>query len=224
MRLFQNAKLLQDCIERHRLSDLFSLDLTQNTMFAEFEEGEIIAYAGDLYPYFLLIVGGECMAYSITEDDKIHCEEYYKGLNFMGFVGVLLEKPCLNNVKAMTKLTCIALPAEYYRGLLLNDVKFLRYAVLSLSSHIRMQTIQHEPFEMRLAQFILGSAQDGKFCTNLTICAERLDTSYRHLLRVLRRFCECGLLQKTGRGVYRLQNKELLRTLSATGSAAEERP
>ena len=55
--------------------------------------------------------------------------------------------------------------------------------------------------ELRLARFVLEHTNEQNlFSFQLTTCALILNTSYRHLLRTLRGFCESGLMKKTHGG------------------------
>lgn len=73
------------------------------------------------------------------------------------------------------------------------------------------------PLESRLAGYILKTSEETdkiNFEGNLTEIAELLATSYRHLLRVLDKFCEMKYLRKN-RGIYEVMDYEKLKKLSA---------
>ena len=53
------------------------------------------------------------------------------------------------------------------------------------------------PLDQRLPHYIMGAAREGVFQANLTRTAELLGVSYRQLSRIMGRFAEQGLLEKT---------------------------
>ncbi|SBW10869.1 putative Regulatory protein YeiL [uncultured Eubacteriales bacterium] len=227
MRQVHDPALLRSYIDRYNLQDRFSLDLSSAATLFCYEEDELISQMGDQFDHILILVEGECMAYVLTGTDKIHCESHYRGLNIMGMTSVLWEEPNINSLRTITPCTCLAIPASLYRDALLNDVRFLRAAVRSLASHVRKSAAHFEPLETRLAAFILEMEQEGLFRYNLTLCADLLETSYRHLLRTLRTFCDMGLLQKRGKACYEIIDRtqlELLQTGDSISGVQPPRP
>ena len=102
---------------------------------------------------------------------------------------------------------------ELCRKQLLEDVKFLRFVTYWMAQHVRENAFRHNPLEVRTAKFILQVAQGDIFRFNLSQCADILETSYRHLLRVIKQMCTVGLLERKGNG-YRILNREELTRLS----------
>ena len=215
MRQLSDPALLQRYIDENHLQDMFSLDLSQAATLLSYEPEELMGQMGMIEDNFLILVEGECMAFVITGADKIHCECHYRGVNIMGMVSVLWRQPAINSIRAITPCVCLSIPADRYREELLNDVKFLRTAVEWLAAHMRKSASHFEPLETRLAAFILEMEQHGLFRYNLTLCADLLETSYRHLLRTLRTFCDLGLLQKQEKGTYAIIDRAMLEELQA---------
>jgi hypothetical protein len=68
--------------------------------------------------------------------------------------------------------------------------------------------------EERLASYVMNISENNVFCENLTLLAELLGTSYRHLLRTLKSFCDKGYLKKEN-GVYKIIAPNQLSELGA---------
>lgn len=213
MRQLFDPALLRHYIELHRLQDIFSVDLTTAATLVRYEEDELISQAGEYSNTFLILVEGECFAYVLTGTDKIHCELHYRGVNVMGLVSVLWNEPIINNIRAITPCVCLSIPADAYREALLNDIKFLRYTTNYLAAHIRKSAAHFEPLDIRLAAFILEMEEQGVFRYNLTLCADLLETSYRHLLRMLRIFCDMNILEKREKAHYVIIDRAQLERL-----------
>ena len=214
MQQLYDPALLKQYIRQYKLQNICSFDLAESASILQYDANEMICRAGELTPSFLVLVDGECIAYTITVADRVHCEAHYRGLTFMGFVATLWKQPAINDIRAITPCTLLALPAERYRPILQNDVKFLRYAAFSLANHIRNNAAHYEPLETRLATFIMETAENGIFRYNLTLCADVAETSYRHLLRTLHTFCEMGILKRTGKSSYSIIDPAQLDQLS----------
>ena len=94
----------------------------------------------------------------------------------------------------------------------MNDLRFLQHVCYTLACRMNNEgqiCALVEPLEMRLAKFILQYSIDNIFTFQLNDCADILNTSYRHLLRVLKKFCSDQILSKTRNG-YLIMNRSLL--------------
>ncbi|SFP25734.1 cAMP-binding domain of CRP or a regulatory subunit of cAMP-dependent protein kinases [Oscillibacter sp. PC13] len=218
MRQINDSALLKSYIDRYNLQQNFSFDLTKAAILIQFDTDEMISRAGEMGQDFRILVNGECMAYDVTAGNKIHCECLYRGVNFLGFISVLWDEPVINNIRAVTPCTFLSISAVTYRGMLLNDLKFLQFGLRSLARHIRKNHTHFEPLKNRLATLILREERDGAFHYNLTVCADLLEVSYRHLLRTLLDLCNAGVLQKRKKGDYLIVDREYLYKLSSYGA------
>lgn len=218
MRQIQDHALLEKYIGQYQLQDIFSLELSECAFLLQYDQDELIIQAGDTCKNFLIHVEGNCMAYSITSSEKIHCECYYHGLSILGLVSALWNEPAINNIRTITPCIFIAIPVNPYRAFLQNDVKFLRYAEFWLANHIRKNASHFEPLQNRLAAFILDVQKNNVFQFNMTLCADLLETSYRHLLRTLQSFCNENILQKTSKASYIILDQNRLEELRAERS------
>ena len=213
MKQIQDLALMRCYIDQYHLEELCSLDLMTAATLLRYEPKEMMGSAGLVEDDFLILVEGECIAYTLTNRDKLHCECYFQGLNFMGFSSVLWQEPTINDIQAITPCVCLSFSASRYREMLLNDVKFLRTATKWLADHVRKSSAHFEPLEVRLAGFLLEMQRDGLFHFKLTLCADLLETSYRHLLRTLHTFCNRGFLKKQSKGSYLIVEPEALENL-----------
>ena len=130
----------------------------------------------------------------------------------LGEAASLWGKPPLANVKALCDCVCIAVSLRLYRQTLMNDLRFLQHVCYTLACRMNNEgqiCALVEPLEMRLAKFILQYSIDNIFTFQLNDCADILNTSYRHLLRVLKKFCSDQILSKTRNG-YLIMNRSLL--------------
>lgn len=215
MHTLDQPQKLKKYIDLYRLNRIFSFDLEKAARLVVYDMDEMIVQTHEKNDNFLILVEGECIAFTLTAEDQIHCERYFRPMDIMGLISVIWGSGAINDIRALTPCLFIAIPMEKYRSVLLDDVKFLRFSVKYLAGHIRENARQFEPLQTRLANFILKMENDGLFHQNLTLVANLLGTSYRHLLRTIRLYCENGILEKEKRGYYRILDREKLQLIDA---------
>lgn len=213
MQPIQDKTLLRRYIRKFNLQSMFTMNLEANASLVRYDTDELICHAGGYVSSLLILVDGECMAYVINQSGKLHCELHYHGLHILGLVSAIWDQPVINDIKALSPCTFLKIPLAQHKSELITDVKFLTYAVRYLADHIRKSSSHFDPLSTRLASFILEMEKDGVFSVNLTLCADILETSYRHLLRTLQDFCQEGMLEHEGRGTYRILDAEKLRSV-----------
>lgn len=199
-----NPSLKRALIEKNGFQDVFSLSLEECAVLVRFEAGEPLCHAGEIYPTVLLLCEGDCIASTVSKAGKMHCELQYHSPNILGLTSAIWGKPAINSIETLTPCLCLSISVEKYGAALHNDVKFLNYACLYLANHIRKNSMHYEQLPTRLAHFILREQENGVFTYSIKLCADVLETSQRHLLRVLRTFCDEGVLEHVGRSRYKI--------------------
>lgn len=213
MQIIHDKESLRKLVEQFGLQAYVTRDLLEIAEIHVYSAGEYIAKEGMRTPYFYFLVRGEIISYSYTCTGKIHCESYMSGFGILGQAAALWDQPAFNDVLALTECVFVCIRTEVYGQQLLEDNKFLRFVNYWLSQHVRENAQRHNPLEVRMAKFILRVEKGGVFRFNLSQCADILETSYRHLLRVLKQMCDSQLLQRNGNG-YRILNQRGLEQLS----------
>ncbi len=204
MKQINNSALLRSLIVKHDIGRMFSIDLLPYAILVQYDANELICRAGERPGSIILLLEGELIASFVTKSGQEHCELHYHSPNILGLVAAMWNQTAINDVKTMTPCLCISLPVEKCEALLREDVVFLNFACRYLADHIRTISSRFEPLPTRLARFILNESRDGLFSYNLTLCSEILGTSQRHLFRVLRDFCDQGILRRKTKGVYEI--------------------
>lgn len=218
MRQVNDPQQIQKYVDRYGLQQYFSFNIVEASSLLLYDKDEMLSAEGVPSHDIDILLEGECIAFSVTSANKVHCELHYNGFHVMGLVGALWHQPAINNIRTITPCVMLHIPLDIYREMLLQDVRFLRFALEYLSAHIRNNSSHSERPEIRLASFILQSEKGDIFNYNLTICADLLEVSYRHLLRILATLCDQGILRKLSRGVYHIADREQLENLASAVS------
>jgi len=205
MKQIRNPLKLQDALDTLPMSDIFSKDYSEEFLLLEYEKGEFLIREGDQNNYLFFTFKGTVKCFSYATNGKEQFITYLKDSDAVGLVGSIWGKPAISNIQAIHKCQCLALPLTRCRHELLDDNKFLRYlcqqlgdTLASCDSYLRV--VQCSSTESKIAAVICSSMADGVCALNLSATAEVVGTTYRHVLRVLNRFCGDGILEKCGKG------------------------
>ena len=204
--------------EAHKLADYMTLDINRISDLVCFERNEYLVTAGIPSDYLYFVISGKTICFSYTSNEKNNCVSFTQHQTLVGEASSLFGKPPAFNVKALSDTVCIAINLPRYRADLLNDLTFVRNVCELLASKInnegRYSTTLLDPLEVRLAQFILLNTANHLFTLQLTDCADALNTSYRHLLQIMKQLCALGILSKE-HNCYYIQDRDALLRISS---------
>ncbi|MDD2958336.1 MAG: cyclic nucleotide-binding domain-containing protein [Lachnospiraceae bacterium] len=200
----ENIQQIIDYIKTYDLQQYMNTNLAEIAELISFERNDYLVEAGipSIYLYFL--VRGKIICSSFTTNDKSECIAYHQAVTIVGEAASFWNMPPAANVKALSRCTCIAINLNRYRHVLLSDLRFLQNICKTMACRINHDgqtcTTLIEPLDMRLAKFMLAYSNDSIFTFQLTDCADILNTSYRHLLRMLKKFTMEKLVLKNRHG------------------------
>lgn len=186
----------------------------------EYDKGEYISREGQPLDCLFIVLTGKAKVFCDMENGRRLLLSFYKSDGMIGDIELMLGiENASASVQALTVFSCIVIPIgrenkEILRGnlLFLNIVGEILAHKLEHSSKNSAHMILY-PLEERLCSYIEVTNQDGIFAEKLTETAEAIGTSYRHLLRELKRLSENGILKKE-KNCYRITNAEELRKRS----------
>ena len=212
MEKIYNAQLKELYINKYKLNDIFTDDMSGYMELVSFKKGEYICNENEKMEYLFFLVKGK--------------GKVYVPLTVIGDIEIVNNCDTSSNIQALEDSYCIALHLNIVREKLLKDAKFLRYVCDSLGRKLQSSSNNNSinllyPLENRLASYILAAKEeiivDNKkayiFNEKLTELAELLGTSYRHLLRTINALINKGVISKEN-GYYKILDKKLLKTLS----------
>lgn len=205
-------------IEKADLQQVINNEILSVAELVQFKKDEYLIREGILSDYLYFLVKGEVKVFSYTLSDKVLCKGYLHSAQVLGEASTLWEKPAGSSVQALSCCICISINLVKHRSVLLNSVSFLQYTCQILSNRLNHNFCHSllDPFEIRLADFILNHSPENIFSFNLTECAVILVTSYRHLLRVIKAFCESEILKKRKADYIIIDKDHLLRISQGT--------
>ena len=219
MKKILDQNIIGHYLHETNIAQLFSHDIDDFLELFYFKKNEFVLHEGVSSDYLYFLADGEVKIYSSIGNGKHLDHGHYPLFRVIGEAATLWGDPASASVQCETAGYFFGIALTRHRATLLNDVSFLRYICEVLRSQMNAQRHSSHalffPLESRLASLILQNSEDGVLHYNLVTCADLLSTSYRHLLRVVGRLCEDGLLAKEGKGRYHVVNRPGLEQLAA---------
>ena len=213
-----SAQLINEYIEKYQLQQYMDTKLSDIAELHTFQRDDYLIHAEESSDYLYFLVIGKVTCFTCTGSERDH-----QSVTILGEAASLWGKPPLANVKALCDCVCVAVSLRLHRQTLLNDLRFLQHVCYTLACRMNNEgqiCALVEPLEMRLAKFILQYSTNDIFAFQLNDCADILNTSYRHLLRVLKKFCSDQILSKTRNGYLITDRKLLMQSAGELSNAA----
>lgn len=222
MQIIDNKILRDRYISKYEIDRIFSFDIRDEMKLLLFKKNEFLCKEGEPLEYLLFLTDGKAKSFISLENGRNLLICFYEDFEVMGDVELLSSQNASGSMQAVEDSYCIGIPMSFINPGLMDDSRFLRFVCKSLGNKLHRGSHNSSinllyPFESRLAGYILKTSEKTErinFEGNLTEIAELLATSYRHLLRVLDKFCEMKYLRKD-RGFYEVINYDELKKLSA---------
>lgn len=208
METVNNRALLDRYLEKSRLMEHFSTCKPQ-FLLRRYQPGELLTNPFSPSPYLPFIVDGELLLYDMPDEEStIMLETTYTEVNILGKVELLDELFTPFFVEARTDVYTLAFYTETYRQALLNDPVFLRYLCSNLAKKLNGAVASSANLTLRQrVERSLRHAEIGESLSAIGHLAKSLNVSSRQLQRVLKEFCEAGVLEHEKKGCYAVRKK-----------------
>ena len=208
MKTIHNHRLYDQYIESRQIRSLFSGELPR-FLLLHYAPGELLTTPFSPSGYLQLVVDGELLLYDMPDESStisLHSDFYE--------IGILGDMELLNVaftplfVEAKSDVYTLALYLEQQRRRLLDDPVFLRYLCTSMAEKLNGAVMASNQMTLRQkVRLSLCHAEPGQSISGIAAIAGSLNVSSRQLMRVLKEFCELGVLEHEKKGVYRVLKK-----------------
>ena len=205
--LFNDPELLKYYIQTWNVQDLFSTPVLGELRLHRFRRGDFIYLEGEPLRELYLLVRGQVKVFRTFNNGKVSVVEFSSAFDVLGEVELVEARGTTIAVQAMRECDCLGLSMATF---LAFSARRLSERLGSISNHQSLNASYS--VEVRLARYIHFTRRGDMFEERLTEAAEYLGVSYRHLQRIIARFCDEGILERT-RGGYRLLKGDYLEDL-----------
>ncbi|MFD2615016.1 Crp/Fnr family transcriptional regulator [Paenibacillus gansuensis] len=210
MREIPEKERLQQHLAAFQLNEVFPERLQEHLALYRFEPGEAICAQGEQAEYVFVLVKGKIKVHTTTSEGKTLIISFKTPLEVIGDIEYIRGGENLNTVSAVTPVEMIGVRHRWLRayGQEAPLLQFLLEIITRkfYSKSVSMSFNLLHPVEVRLASYLLSVSyepgeEEGPYPGGLTVeslkdTANLIGTSYRHLNRVVQRFCAEGLIER----------------------------
>lgn len=208
METVNNQKLLDSYVHRRGLSRLFSGE-PPRFFLLHYLPGELLTNPFSPSQYLQFVVDGDVLLYDMPDEEStVTLQTTYHDVTLLGDIELLDAKFTPFFVEAKTEVYTLAFFLEQYRQQLLNDPVFLLFLCRGLANKLNgaVASNRNVPLRQRV-RTSLQYAEVGDRISGVAHLARTLNVSSRQLMRVLKEYCEQGVLEHTEKGVYLVVKK-----------------
>ena len=205
MKELRDPELLKGYLEKFHIPSLFDTRELPFRLY-EYAPGEMINIVHPLEQTMKFFVEGVFDHYTLLEDGTPYLIAHCDGFGFMGDLAFCRRQPQNRYQEVIETVRAVELPLESLRPVLEQDNRFLRFLLDTMAQRMT-QSLYVRVSENSARQALLAHlrwACPDHAITNVGDTAYRLNFSRRQLQRVLRDLTREGVLEKTGKGCYRM--------------------
>ncbi len=210
----KTKKISQQHVEILASYDIVNLDWA-NARVNEYVSGETIIQ--ELFPIdsIMFVLSGTAKVFLSSGDGEDVILAYYISAGIIGDAELMSSSNTAGTtLVAVTDFVCIALPFKHYAKSLKNNVLFLNRVGAELANKLvrsSKNVVMHSLYsgEQRLCAYILETAKDEYFNDRLTDVAKSIGSSYRNMLRTIKKLCDRKIIEKI-KGGYKIINRNAL--------------
>lgn len=205
MEFIHDEALLEKILEQEGIREHFE-NRFQDFRLLRWEKGGILCAPDRPLRELLFVVRGSVRVYTLREDGS--CISISRGIGptTLGTMEFVRRDLPSFYAEAVEDVLCVALSLEKNRAALEGDRTFLRYVLNGMAEMIITFTLigqSQQSLEEKVLTF-LRDIQPEHTLYGINNGLLQFHCSRRQLQRVVKKLCQDGALEKTGRGEYRL--------------------
>ncbi|MCU5100644.1 cyclic nucleotide-binding domain-containing protein [Bacillus cereus] len=198
--------LITHYLRTNKTLEIFSEIDTVYFQLNYFEKGELICNIDDEMDRLYFVVKGKVKVYTITSEGKKLILRFINPLAIVGDIELIQNSKAHNVVEAIA----ISISNTVIRNKLLHDPIFMKFLLENIANTLKISTRFTAlnllyPVEVRVASYLLSISTDSNGnmykgdldTTSVTSIADFIGVSYRHVIRVLQRFYNDKLIEKS---------------------------
>lgn len=166
-----------------------------------FIKGKNIFKTSEKISHCYLILSGMVKIYIDHENGRRSILDFVGKFDWLGELSLFCNENFIKENKVVEEAVCLEFDLEELKNFCKKDAQASFYFASYISNKLmvrsyRMSEYMNYSLEKRLASFILSYQQDGRYYISHTDVSEYMNTSYRHILFVMKKFCDDGILKK----------------------------
>ncbi|OTZ88753.1 Crp/Fnr family transcriptional regulator [Bacillus thuringiensis] len=210
MNMEDRSGLITHYLRTNKTLEIFSEIDTVYFQLNYFEKGELICNIDDEMDRLYFVVKGKVKVYTITSEGKKLILRFINPLAIVGDIELIQNSKAHNVVEACSDVIAISISNTVIRNKLLHDPIFMKFLLENIANTLKISTRFTAlnllyPVEVRVASYLLSISTDSNGnmykgdldTTSVTSIADFIGVSYRHVIRVLQRFYNDKLIEKS---------------------------
>ncbi|MDR1772404.1 MAG: cyclic nucleotide-binding domain-containing protein [Hungatella sp.] len=182
-----------------------------------FPAGKNIFHVDERITHCYLILSGMVKIYIDHENGRRSILDFAGKGDWLGELSLFRQEDYIKENKVMEDVVCLEFELDRLKEICQKDAEVSYYFASYIANKLMVRSYRLSEYlnyslEKRLASFILKYQQNGKYTIPHTDVSEYMNISYRHVLFVIKKFCDDGILKKD-KG-YRIMDYERLKEIS----------
>lgn len=206
MKEVTDIKLIDKMINKNDITSYLK-SININFRLYKYEKGEMLIEMMEKPQSIKFVVKGAIKIYGIRNDGSILPITYNDEFNILGDIELCNDTESQFFVEAKNTMFCLEIPMEINRQVLLNDNCFLRFLLKSISGKMILSNefqARCTTLEGNLLYYMKEECEDNTI-KGIEHTAFLLKSSRRQLQRVLKKLVEENVIDKVGKGCYKLK-------------------
>lgn len=193
-----------------------------NYKILNFEKEEYVAFRGDIIDGIYINLEGLLVAEMLKDDGNVKKIEELKKGKIIASAFIFGDKNKFPvDLVAKSKVQVLFIEKEEVITLLKSDSKVLKIFLDEISNKAQFlsknlwESLSNKTINQKLAEYIIKKEKDGIFSFDKSIkeLAEYFNVSRLSLSRVIKNFIEDEIIEKIGKGKYKILSKERLKEI-----------
>ncbi|MBA9085632.1 CRP-like cAMP-binding protein [Fontibacillus solani] len=227
MREIQDQGLMKQYLRAHQIEAVFNELLMQHLALYSFDRGEHICTQGESAQMLYVLVKGKVKIYTTSVEGKSLILSFKTPLEVIGDIEYVRGSDIINTVEAVSLVHMIGVHYHWLEKFSKEYAPFLQFllGIITQKFYIKSDFLSFNllyPVEVRLASYLLSVSFDESdslfqgqlYTVSLMDTANLIGTSYRHLNRVIQKFCQDGLVERSKGGII-VKDREGLQQLAS---------
>lgn len=227
MEEIHDPELLQSYLQVHHIEAVFNDLLIAYLSLYRFDQGELICSQGEPAQVLYVLVKGKLKTYTTSAEGKTLILSFKTPLEVIGDIEYVHGTNIINTVEAVSAVWMIGVHHRWLKQYGRDHAPLLQFLLEIITDKFYRKSTSLSfnlmyPVEVRLASYLLSVSFDesdalfkGQLSTfSLVDAANLIGTSYRHLNRVIRKFCAEGLIERN-KGFILVKDRERLDVLAS---------
>ncbi|WP_232698664.1 Crp/Fnr family transcriptional regulator [Brevibacillus daliensis] len=227
MKEIKDPEQLKSYLHAHQIESIFNEQLIPHLSLCSFDQGELICSQGDPSEYLYVLVKGKVKIYTTSAEGKALILSFKKPLEVIGDIEYVRSIDIINTVESISPVYMIRVHHRWLKKYGRDYTPLLQFLleIITQKFYIKSNSLSFNlmhPVEVRLASYLLSVSFDesdslfkGQLSTaSLKDAANLIGTSYRHLNRVIKKFCTEGLIERN-KGFILVKDREGLSALAS---------